>query len=170
MFFIDGIYPNNGIFAVLFQLMNAQQAIFEKVFKDTADRTILARTHFGDLIFKENHKESELYKALQIYVSGNTYNESNPFEFVVHTIGSTQSEYDNFIKQGSFFIEPHLPELHKKLFYRDDFYEKLSKANPKSNYEVYIADIDYKSSMNLEEIEKTTFDEFCKLVLANGNF
>lgn len=150
--------------------MNVQQAIFGKIFKDTTDRTILARTHFGDLIFKEEHKNSELYKALQIYVSGNTYSESNPFEFVVHTIGNTKSEYDNFIKQGSFFIEPHLPELHQKLFYRGNFYENLSKANPKSNYEVYIADIKYKSSINLEKIEKTTFDEFCKLVLEYGKF
>lgn len=146
--------------------MNLQQTIFKKVYKNENERTILAHTPFGDILFKEN----EAYKALQIYVPNNVYGKDNPFLFVTHTIGNNESEYTNFIKQGDFFKEPHLPELYHKLFFREELYENISKENRKSNYQVYIADKTLTENTDLTAIEKVAFNDFCELALEFGKF
>lgn len=148
--------------------MNLQQAIFQKFFKDQKDRVILAHTPFGDIFFKE---KNETYKALQIYVEKESeFGENNPFLFSVYTIGNNKDEYTNFIKQGSFFKEPHLPDVYRKIFFREGLFEELIKVNSKSNYQVYIAPKTNANNMDLEKIKTVSFNEFCELALNYGKF
>ncbi len=144
--------------------MNLQQKIFKKFFKDDKDRTILAHTPFGDIFFKE---EDETYYTLQIYIGDN---DKNTFLFSLHKIGDNKNEYNNFIKQGDFFVEPHLPELYNKIFFRDGLFEELSKAKPKTNYNIYVAGKTKCNNIKLEDIKILPFNDFCELALEHGKF
>lgn len=150
--------------------MNLQQAILQKFFKDKKNRIVLAHTPFGDIFFKEEKGNNEVYFALQIYVKRGEYSKNNPFLLSVYNIGNNKNEYTNFIKQGGLFKEPHLPDVYNKIFFREGLFEELIKVNSKSNYEVYIADKENVKGVNLKEIKSVLFDDFCELVLKYGKF
>lgn len=146
--------------------MNLQQAIFTKLFKDNKERTVLAYTPFGDILFKEN---DESYFALQIYADNGKYGKDNPFHFTVYNVGSNLDEFNNFVKQGDFFKEPHLPKVYEKIFSRKGLYEELAETRRKSNYDVYISDKE-KCKNSVENTQIIRFNKFCELVLEYGKF
>lgn len=78
-----------------------QYNILQCVFQDNKQRTILAITPFGDLLFKVDNEQGETFKFLQIYISDNNSEREYNFEFKLHILGETIQEYESFINQGA---------------------------------------------------------------------